>query len=800
MKPNKKVVLDLIISVGEEKEKVLKNIEKYKVKENVKNEFELSRARVEAESIYLRMKGWEIELYQKILSYIIFDNPIRNLRIKNKSINQVYKQSELWKYGISGDLPIILIKIKDVNDGYVVKEVLKAYEFFRTKNVQTEVVILDEEKHSYENYVREEIEGLVLNEQMSYLKNIKGGIFILNKNETDKKDIEILDFLATIVIDSKYGGLKNNIKELEEEYLEKYKQIGDEIKTQVIANEEGDIDILEDYQNLKYYNEYGAFSENGEEYLIRVNKENRLPSVWCNILANEKFGTIITENMGGYSWYKNSRLNRVSCWQNNSILDIPSEIIYLKDMDNKKSWSLGLNPKPDDKNYNIIYGFGYCKFIHKSDEIKQELEVYVPKEESLKVSILRLKNESINKKKLKLYYYIKTIIGEDEVKSKGNIQVEFDKNNNIVYGKNLYRDEMENTIVYISTSEKINAFTGDKNSFLGRGGVSNPDFLNKVTLNNEGALGRNACLCYEIGVDLDGYETKEISIVLGAEENLMDCKNIAYKYSKIQNCVQELNKVKEYWKELLGRVKINTPLESMNIIMNGWLLYQTISSRLLGRSGYYQSGGAFGFRDQLQDTLGLKYLEPKFLKNQIIKHSKHQFLEGDVEHWWHEETKRGIRTRFSDDLLWLAYITFEYINFTGDNEILNIETPYLQGKILEENQDERYDKYEESNIKGSIYDHILKAIDKSLNFGINGMPKIGSGDWNDGFSTVGNKGKGESVWLGFFLYSILNNIIPICKQKGDEERATKYEEIKNNLKKALNSNGWDRKMVQKGIY
>ena len=248
-----------------------------------------------------------------------------------------------------------------------------------------------------------------------------------------------------------------------------------------------------------------------------------------------------------------------------------------------------------------------------------------------------------------------------------------------------------------------------------------------------------------------------------------------------------------------GRLQVYTPLESTNIMLNGWVTYQTLVSRLFGRSGYYQSGGAYGFRDQLQDTLGLKYLEPALMKNQIIKHSKHQFLEGDVEHWWHEETGRGIRTRFSDDLLWLVYVTIEYIKFTGDKSILDIETPYRAGKILEPNEEEKYDFYLETEEKESIYKHCVKAIEKSLNFGENGLPKIGSGDWNDGFSTVGNKGKGESVWLGFFLYTILENFIPICRKRQDEELAKKYEEIKLNLKRALNTNGWDGRWYKRAF-
>ena len=808
IKKQEKVIIDFILSVEEEKEHVIQNLEKYTSFENVKNEFELSKARVEAETRYLNMKGKDIEMYQKMLSYIVFDDSIKSVEKEKINQTQTYKQSDLWKYGISGDLPIILVKMKNANDVQGLKEVIKAYEYFRTKNVETEIVIMDEEKYSYENYVREEIDSTILNQHMGYLKNIKGGIFILNEEEMDKKDITFLEFISVITIDCAKGNLENNLKEIEETYLENYKEISEEenIKPFIEENTE-DVDILKNKENLKYYNEYGAFSEDGKEYWIRANKKNRLPTVWSHIMANEKFGTIVTENMGGYSWYKNSRLNRLTSWNNNPSFDIPSEVIYVKDMDTKKSWSLGLNPMPDNRNYNVIYGFGYCKYIHSNLGIVQELEMFVPREDSCKIGILNLSNKTPNRKHLKLYYYIKPVIGEDEFKTSGNISIKFDRNSNTLTACNLYASEIENTKLYVSSSEKIKSYTGDKKFFLGKNGLSNPDGIKKLRLNNSNAIGRDACIVLEVEVDIESFSNKEISFVLGAEETIIDCKNIAYKYSKLQNCRQELERVKNYWKDLLGKLQVYTPLESTNILLNGWCIYQTLESRLLGRSGYYQSGGAFGFRDQLQDTIALKYISPEILKQQIIKHSKHQFEEGDVEHWWHEETNRGIRTRFSDDLLWLPYLVLQYIHFTGDNSILEIETPYLKGAILEEGVDERYDQYPQSEKQESIYLHCIRAIEKSFNFGENGLPKIGSGDWNDGFSTVGNKGRGESVWLGFFLYNILDDFIPICETVKDENdntileenRIEKYKEIKIQLKKALNTNGWDGRWYKRAF-
>ena len=554
IKPGEKVDLDFVISVEDSKEKTIENIQKFCMKENIERTFELSKARVDTESRYLRIKGKDISNFQKMLSYILFKNPSKAVNM-GKSNNICYKQCDLWKYGISGDLPIILVKIKDASESYVIKDVLKAYEFFRNKNILTELVILDEEKHSYENYVLEEIENCILNNHMGYLKNIKGGIFTLSSSEIDKEDIQLLEFISEIIIDSKIGGIENNLKEIEEQYLENYKDISNEEEIQSVNQEDtDDINILENIQDLKYYNEYGAFSPDGKEYWMCINKNKRLPTVWSNILANSNFGTLMTDSMGGYSWYKNSRLNRTTAWENHPNYDLPSECIYLKDMENKKAWSIGLNPMPDNKNYNVIFGFGYCKYIHKSQGIEQELDVFVPVEDSVKVQILKLKNTTPYRKKLKVEYYAKPVLGEDEIKTNRYINLNFDKNSNMILANNLYGNDIKKQTIYVSCSEKIKSYTGNKDFFIGKDDLANPEGLKKMSLNNENALGNNSCIAYEVEVELDSFSEKEISILLGAEEDVLDSKNIAYKYSKIQNCKEELNNVKKYWQEILRKM------------------------------------------------------------------------------------------------------------------------------------------------------------------------------------------------------------------------------------------------------
>lgn len=743
IKPNEKKVFDLIITVSEDKEKCIETLNKFLNEEKIKRSFELSRARVEAENRYLGVKGKEIEVYQKMLSYILMQNPLSK---KHVNIGESYETSRLWNYGISGDNPILVVKIRNINDIHVVEESLKAYEYFRTKNIFMDLVIINEEENSYESFVKDGVERAVLNRNMMYLQNQNPGIFILNN--LSEAEIKLLEFRANLVLDSHVGKISLQLKDLEEEYLENKKNSGFEIPKQPSFYVE--VPQAVSKLELKYDNEYGGFTEDGKEYKIRINKNNRLPSVWSHILANEKFGTLVTDSGGGYTWSKNSRLNKLTSWSNNSIMDIPSEVIYLEDVNNNSKWSLGLNPMPDNGEYFASFGFGYAKYQHISNGINQNLTVFVPKDDSIKVNLLSLKNELPKKRKLKLIYYLKPVLGEDEIKSNGFIDLKLKENSNILIAENVTNVDFRG-LMYISSNEKIESFTGNKRYFFGKGSLQNPDGLKYTNLNSENSLGKDSIIAVKFEIDLEAYENKEICLLLGQEESIIDCQDKAYKFSNLNYCKEELNRVTKYWNDLIDSLQVSTPIESTNILLNGWCMYQTICCRLLARTAFYQAGGAYGFRDQLQDSIAAKYVDSEITKNQIIRASMHQFVEGDVEHWWHQETSRGIRTRFSDDLLWLAFVTADYIKFTNDYSILDIKTSYRKGKVLEAEVDEIYDLYEESEMKESIYSHCIRAIEKSLVFGENGLPKIGSGDWNDGFSTVGNKGKGESVWLRLLL-------------------------------------------------
>ena len=781
------VKLYFLISIAEEREEVISNIEKVKNQETIRNIFEISKAKAIEESRYLQIKGNELAEFQKLITLLLKPNYVR-WYYRNKIKDENFKKSDLWKFGISGDFPILTLKLQNINDIYILNQLLKLYEILKVKNIQIEFIILSEEE-----YLVEYINNCVLNAHLDYMRNVRTGIFILISNKLTKEDNNLIIFLSDLIIDTNLGNINYQLNKIKKIYNKQNKSISVPLEISDFKLTEKirlpALEKIDSLDNLKYYNEYGAFSKNGKEYYIKTNSDITLPTVWSHVIANNKFGTLVTDGGGGYTWNENSRLNRLTAFANYTSKDIPSEIIYMINNENKHFWAFGNRVIEDENDYYVTYGFGYAKYNHTTDGIIQENQIFVPKNDKIKINLIKLKNTTDEIKKLSIFYYLKPVFGEDEINTDGKIEVK--KEDNIVYAINRF-DNLLDEVSFVSCNMNINSFTGSKKSFIGNSNIKMPNALFVNTLDNKRGIGEESCVAIKINIELKPYQSTDLSILFGQDEKTK-ISELVKKYSNIENCKNSLEDIKNYWKTIINTIQVETPLESMNILLNGWLVYQTIACRLFGKTGYYQSGGATGFRDQLQDALNMKYIDINILKQQIIESSKHQFKEGDVEHWWHKETKMGIRTRFSDDLLWLPYAVLEYIQFTGDRTILDIETNYLDGSVLEDGELERYSLYNVSDKKGSIYEHCKKAIDKSLDFGENGLPKIGSGDWNDGFSNVGVKGKGESVWLAFFLYDILN------RWNLNIEKNEKYEEILENLKRNINKNAWDGKWFKRAF-
>ena len=778
LSPGQKANISLIICASEEKDEVLQKINKLKSAKEIEKIFDISKARAEEELRYLQVSNSKAIRYYKLLDYIFDENFAVQ---KELNFEKTFQKNSLWKFGISGDLPIILVKIGKLEESYILEEILDAYIFYRSKKIYLDLVILNEEENG--GYVENNVNELILNKQIEYLKNISSGVFILNKINLSQDEVDILDFKAKIIIKD-YDNLENYLSSIN---IEDYEEDNFNECMQLEENSEFKKDI-------EFENGYGDFSEDGKEYKIQISSKNKLPTVWSNILSNKFFGTLVNENMGGFSWNRNSRLNRLTAWNNNPIMNIPSEIIYIKDVYLNRFWTLNNDIASKNSIYNINYGFGYAEYFNTKNQIDQITTIFVPNNENFKVTKIKLRNLSEQKKVLKMYLYIKNVIGEDEIFTNGDINLKRYKNS--IISKNAIEQEgFENKIMFITSNEKIKSFTGEKEDFIGKGDLSNPEGISKNKLNGKSGIRKDNCIAIEVEINLQAYEEKNVYYILGQENSIEQIDRVLEQFN-LQKVEEEYEALKKNWENKLGILKVKIPDKKLQNLLNGWLVYQIISSRLYAKSSFYQSGGAFGFRDQLQDCLALKYIDSNILKEQILNSASHQFAEGDVLHWWHEDTKRGTRTRFSDDLLWLVYSVMEYIEFTADKEILNEEVEFLKGRQLEVNELERYDIFYHSDEKQTIYEHCKRAINRSLNFGENGLPKIGIGDWNDGFSNIGAEGKGESVWLGFFLYDILNRFISYMN---DDEEKEKYINIKNNLQKVLNGFAWDGRWYKRAI-
>ena len=526
-------------------------------------------------------------------------------------------------------------------------------------------------------------------------------------------------------------------------------------------------------------------------YKIKLKKFLTTPAPWINVISNEDFGFHVSESGSAYTWCKNSRENKLTSWSNDWVVDPLSEALYIRDDGAGKYFSITPEPVRDEDEYDIEHGFGYSIFKHTANNITGQLTMFCPKNKKLKLCKVLLENKSSEGKGLTLFYYSSMVLGVYSYKSTKYISTDIEEN--FIYAQNpfnkyFYKDK---TYLTILGGEGL-TFTGDKNEFIGKGrDLSTPKALSNDNLSNTCGGIYDPCLAACTKVYLEPGEQKSLIIMLGCEEELSTVKGFINYYSDINKCDEELNNVKKYWNDFLGKVKVKTPDSSMNYLLNGWLIYQTLSCRYLARTAFYQSGGAYGFRDQLQDSMSLGILDSEITRKQILRSASRQYKEGDVQHWWHPVIMSGIRTKFSDDLLWLPYVTIDYIKSTGDYSILNEKVPYLEDEPLREGEDERYTIVNSSNSEGTIYQHCIKAIDRALKFGENNLPLMGSGDWNDGMNTVGNGGKGESVWLAYFLYKILDDFILLCEYVKDDKKSIEYGKYKEFIKENIEKNAWD---------
>ncbi len=551
--------------------------------------------------------------------------------------------------------------------------------------------------------------------------------------------------------------------------------------------------------SYEFFNGYGGFIEEGREYEILLEGNNKPPSPWINVIANRDFGFHISETGAGFTWSANSRENKLTPWSNDPVSDPATEAIYIFDEitgDIITPVSLG---KSDHGIYRVRHGFGYSKFLHEEDNLEQELTVFAPREEAVKLWELKLTNQSDRMKYLSLTYYVEWVLGTQREHTNPYLLTAYNNEYEYLSARNIYTFNFSNTQAYLFSSEMIKGYTGDRQEFLGRrGSYHNPEGLD-IKLSNHTGVGYDPCGVIQISVAIPPKEGKTVLFGLGVSDDIGEIHRLRQKYRDIDKFTEELNKVKAYWEKVLGVVKVSTSDRAIDIMVNGWLLYQTISCRINARAAFYQCGGAYGYRDQLQDTFALVFTEPAALRRQILTACSRQFEEGDVQHWWHPPMGIGVRTRITDDLLWLPYGVALYIRNTGDYTVLKEMVPYIKGPVLKENEHDVMFTPEISDKADSVYEHSKKTI-LITRFGEHGLPLMGGGDWNDGMNEVGKEGKGESVWLAWFFYTVLSEFIPLCYHEGDEAFAKELELKQKQLLFSIEEHTWDGEWYLRAFY
>jgi cyclic beta-1,2-glucan synthetase len=790
VEPGKMARVNFVVAVGESREAVLDMAAKYINQDIIPEEFNLAATRSRVEARYLNLKASEIEFYQELLSHILFLSPAQRLR-KDCIANNTKGQSGLWSYGISGDLPIVLLTLEKTDDIDIVYDLLKAHEYWKYKNLKVDLVILNEEENSYANPLQGLLADILSSSHAHDMINKPGGVFVLKQSNLPEEDVNLICAAARVVLRGGAGDLKEQLYTKKDRYVPQLKEYKEEAKKYESKYVES--------SDIQFFNGIGGFKNEGKEYEIVLKSGTTTPLPWSNVISNRNFGFIVTESGGGYTWHENSRENKLTPWSNDPVSDAPGEIIYVSDDNTGEVWNITALPIRENETYTAVHGFGYSIFRNSSHGFEQELTQFVPVKDNIKLSLVKMKNTSETARKLSLYYYIRPVLGVSDQLTSSYISTERHDSGAILI-RNTYNEEFAGRITYVDTSAKDRTFTCDRKEFLAGGTLTNPPGIRSQKLSETTGAGLDPCVVLAVVVNFNPGEEKEIVFALGEENSLHEVETCINKYRKVDAVKKALREIKDFWKDKLEVLQVSTPDKAMDYMLNGWLMYQVLSCRMWTRSGFYQSGGAYGFRDQLQDCLSVAHIIPDITKDQILLHSKHQFIEGDVQHWWHEPKYKGTRTRFSDDLLWMPYVTAEYIRITGDSDILKIETPFLEDDPLKDFEDESYRIPRVSEVKSTLYDHCIRAIERSLKFGEHGIPLIGSGDWNDGMNTVGNKGKGESIWLGWFMHSILMKFAPICRSMGEEELANKYTAVAEEIVKSIEENAWDGNWYRRAYF
>jgi cellobiose phosphorylase len=793
--PEKPAIINIVTGIGETRDACLGLVEKYQDRRLADRVFDLAWSHSQVFLRQLNATEADAQLYARLAGSVLYANS--SLRADPGVILKNRRgQSGLWGYSISGDLPIVLLRIEDPANIELVRQLVQAHAYWRLKGLAVDLVIWNEDHAGYRQLLQEQIMGLIAAGFEANVAGRPGGIFVRPVDQISAEDRILLQTVARVVISDSFGPLADQVnrRPLAAAPAPRLSPTRSHSPASSPVPAKARKDLL-------FFNGTGGFTPDGREYIITTMDGQTTPAPWVNVIANPHFGTIISESGGAYTWSENAHEFRLTPWNNDPVSDPGGEAYYLRDEESGHFWSPLPLPGCGALHYVTRHGFGYSVFEHREDGISSEVWVYVAMDASIKFTAMTVKNVSGRPRRLSVTGYVEWVLGDLRPKTAMQVTTEIDPKTGAIFARNPYTTEFVDRTAFFDAGEATRTVTGDRTEFLGRNGVlRSPAAMTRGRLSGRVGAALDPCAAIQVPFELADGQEREIIFRLGAGRNSDDAGNLVRRFRGSLAVRATLEKVWGYWNHTLGAVQVETPDRSVNMLANGWLLYQTLACRLWARSGYYQSAGAFGFRDQLQDTMALIHSEPRLVREHLLLCAAHQFREGDVQHWWHPPTGRGVRTRCSDDLLWLPLAACRYVLATGDTGVLDETVRFIEDRPVNPDEDSYYDLPRASEETASLYDHCVRAILKGLSVGTHGLPLIGSGDWNDGMNLVGLHGRGESVWLAFFLYDVLVRFSEIARLHGDRSFAERCREEAGRLRGTIEEHGWDGEWYRRAYF
>lgn len=797
LQPDEEVVLDVVLGMHDTRDGALHMIDKYQDRHLTDRVFELAWTHSQVVLRQLNATETDAQMYSRLAASVLYPNAV--LRADPAIVARNNRgQSGLWAYAISGDLPIVLMHIRDAANIELARELVQAHAYWRLKGLVVDLVIWYEDTSGYRQALHDQIMSLIASGADAQSIDRPGGVFVRLLDQIPQEDRVLMQSVARVIINDTAGKLSDQIRRAANVKVAALPLLVPDPERESFTQRAPLAKLPETLLD----NGIGGFSPDGREYLIRTSAATRTPAPWSNILASPVFGSVISESGQAYTWSENAHEFRLTPWDNDPVSDRSGEAFYIRDEESGSYWSPTALPAPSGADYLTRHGFGYSQFEHSAHAIHSTLRTFVALDAPLKYVVINVRNDSTVARTLSVTGYVEWVLGDLRAKSAMHIVTERDAASGALFARNAYNSDFSSRVGFFHVHGKETGYTCDRTEFVGRNrSLANPAALGRTAMSGKTGATLDPCAALQVAFTLAPGESHELVFLLGVGgRRNQDTSGIVKRYSGSDAAADAFAQVKRYWDQTLGALQVTTPEPALDVLANGWLMYQTIACRMWARSGYYQSGGAYGFRDQLQDAMAAVHTRPEILREHLLLCAAHQFAEGDVQHWWHPPSNRGVRTRCSDDYLWLPLAVYRYVSTTGDMSVLAETAPYLDARPLKPEEESYYDMPGASHEVGDLYQHCVRAIKHGLRFGVHGLPLIGTCDWNDGMDRVGNHGQGESVWLGWFLIEVLQRFAEVADNYNDTHFAATCREEAEKLSGNIEKNAWDGEWYRRAYF